>query len=149
MGVACEDCGPDANTWLSDVLVCDRCYDKRIAEYTGLPRLPDPPLPVLLHGPDGRDHRLRFKIWRAPTGIEVQLEEMEVPVGEGYRFAVLGDHDGDVGDLVARVRTWLSPRSGGSISNRPATGRAGLPATTRWRVSSSGMTRATTESPTA
>ena len=102
----CEDCGnSDANTWLSNVLVCDRCYDKRIAEYTGFPRLPAPPPPVLLHGPDGRDHRLRFKIWRAPTGIEVQLEEMEVPIGEGYRFAVLGDHDGDVGDLVARVQT--------------------------------------------
>ena len=50
-GVACEDCGnSDANTWLSNVLVCDRCYDKRIAEYTGFPRLPDPPPPVLLHG---------------------------------------------------------------------------------------------------
>ena len=50
IGVPCEDCGnSDANTWLSNVLVCDRCYDKRIAEGTGFPRLPDPPPPVLLH----------------------------------------------------------------------------------------------------
>lgn len=106
VGVACEDCGnPDASTSLSNVLVCDRCYDIRIAEYTGFPRLPDPPPPILLDGPDGRTHGLRFKVWRVPTGIEVQLEEMEVPVGEGYRFAVLGDHDADVDDLVTRVRS--------------------------------------------
>ena len=90
---------------LGDVAVCDRCCDKRIAEYTGLPRLPDPPPPVLLCGPDGREHRFRFKIWRAPTGIEVQLEEMGVPVCEGYRFAVLGDHDASVEVLVARARS--------------------------------------------
>jgi len=125
IGVPCEDCGnSDANTWLSNVLVCDRCYDKRIAEGTGFPRLPDPPPPVLLHGPDGRDHRLRFKIWRAPTGIEVQLEEAGVPVGEGYRFAVLGDHDGDVGDLVARVRT-LAESGIGRLYLEPARHREG------------------------
>lgn len=104
--VVCEDCGdPDASTRLGGVAVCDRCCDARVADYTGLPRLPDPPPPVLLRGPDGRDHHLRFKIWRAPTGIEAQLEEVGVPVGEGYRFAVLGDHDASVDDLVARVRS--------------------------------------------
>jgi hypothetical protein len=36
----------------------------------------------------------------------VQLDEVGVPVGEGYRFAVLGDHDADVEEvLVARVRS--------------------------------------------
>ena len=103
--MVCEDCGdPDASTKLGEVTVCDRCCDVRIAEYTGLPRLPEPPPPVLIGGPDGRDHRFRFRIWRAPTGIEVQLEEMGVPVGEGYRFAVLADHDADVEDLVARAQ---------------------------------------------
>ncbi len=71
VGVACEDCGnPDVNTRLSNVLVCDRCDDVRIAEYTGFPNLPDPRSPVVLDGPDGRRHRLRFK--------------MEVSVGEGF-----------------------------------------------------------------
>jgi hypothetical protein len=123
--VPCEDCGnSDANTWLSNVLVCARCYDTRIAAYTGLPRLPDPPPSVLLHGPDGRDHRLRFKIWRAPTGIEVQLEEIEVPVSEGYRFVVLGDHDGDVEELVARVRN-LAESEIGRLYLEPARHREG------------------------
>ncbi len=66
-------------------------------------RLPSAPPPLLLHRPDGRSHRLRFRIWRAPTGIEVELEEMEVTTGEGFQFAVLGDHDADVEDLLARV----------------------------------------------
>jgi hypothetical protein len=123
--VVCEDCGdPDTSTRLGDVVVCDRCCDKRIAEYTGLPRLPEPPPPVLLRGLDGRDHRLRFKIWRAPTGIEVQLDEMGVPVGEGYRFAVLGDHDAAVEDLVARVRS-VAESEVGQLYLEPARHREG------------------------
>ena len=103
--MACEDCGEtDARSSLGGVVVCDRCFDRRIAEHTGFPRLPDPPPAIVLVGPDGRRHRLRFRVWRAPTGIEVQLEETEVPVGEGYEFAVLGDHDADVDALVNRVR---------------------------------------------
>lgn len=85
-------------------MLCDRCFDCRIAEQTGLPRLPDPPPPLVLVGPDGRRHRFRFRIWRAPTGIEVQLEETDVTVGEGYEFAVLGDHDANVDGLIEHVR---------------------------------------------
>jgi hypothetical protein len=39
------------------------------------------------------------------VGIEVQLEETGVAVGEGYRFAVLGDNDADVDMVVAEVRS--------------------------------------------
>ena len=125
VGVVCEVCGdPDASTSLGGVAVCDRCCEERIAEYTGLPRLPDPPAPVRLRGPDGRNHRFRFKIWRAPTGIEVQLDEMGVPVGEGYRFAVLGDHDADVEDLVARVRS-VAESEVGRLYLEPARHRGG------------------------
>lgn len=106
------------------VQVCDRCFDRRIAAYTGLPRLPDPPPPIVLSGPDGRRHRLRFRVWRAATGIEVQLEETGVPVGEGYQFAVLGDHDAEVDDLVTQVRSM----AGTEIARQylePASHRAG------------------------
>ena len=47
-----------------------------------------------------------------------------MPVGEGYRFAVLGDHDGDVGDLVARVRT-LTESEIGRLYLEPARHREG------------------------
>ncbi len=69
-----------------------------------MPRLPDAPAPVVLTGADGRRHVLRYRVWRAPTGIAVQLREDEVAQGEGYEFGVLGDHDAEVGPLIDAVR---------------------------------------------
>ena len=113
VGVACEDCGePDTNAVLGGVEVCDRCFDRRISAHTGLPRLPDPPPPIAIAGPDGRRHHLRYRVWRAGVGIEVQLDETGVPVGEGYRFAVLGDNDADVDTLVAEVRAMAETEIG-------------------------------------
>lgn len=46
---------------------------------------------------------MRYRLWRAPTGISVRLSEDTVPVGEGYEFGVLGDHDADAAALMAAV----------------------------------------------
>lgn len=101
-GDACEDCGStDADHWLGDALLCDRCFDKRVARLTGYPELPGAPPSITLTDAEGRRHKLRFRVWRVPTGIEVELEELGVVPGEGYRRAVLGDHDADVEELVA------------------------------------------------
>ena len=131
--MACQDCGAaDANVSLKGVKVCDRCANRRISHYTGFPRLPSPPPPIVLTGPDGRRHELRYRIWRAATGIEVQLEEVDPPGGEGYEFAVLGDHDVDVEDLVRRVRQkaeaevsrqYLEPHRDGWLVNDEVAGR--------------------------
>jgi hypothetical protein len=75
-----------------------------VAAYTGYPELPDPPPPFKMAGGDGRSHVLSFRVWRAPTGIEGEIEESGVPAGEGYHFAVLGDHGADVDELVASAR---------------------------------------------
>jgi len=48
----------------------------------------------------------------------VQLGETGVPVGEGYEFAVLGDHDADVGALVSRVRSRAEGEIGRSYLER-------------------------------
>lgn len=109
---------------LGGTSLCDRCFDDRIAAHLGLPSLPDPPPPLVSTGPDGRRHRLRFRIWRAPTGIEVQLQETDVPLGKGYEFAVLGDHHADVEDLVARVRA-LAEREVGRLYLEPSSHRPG------------------------
>jgi len=102
----CEDCGAaDPRTSLGGVLLCDRCTDRRIAAITGHPELPDPPPPLELMSSDGRRHVLTFRIWRAPTGIAVELEEAGVPIGEGYHFAVLGSHDANIDELVTGVQT--------------------------------------------
>ncbi len=102
-----------------------------MAARTGLPRLPDPPAPLVLEGPDGRRHGFRFRIWRGPAGIEVELEETGVPVSEGFHFAVLGDHDADVDGLTRRVIE-LAGRAVARCQLRPADHRtAGRWSTTR------------------
>jgi len=121
----CRDCGAaEARVTLGGVEVCDRCCDWRIAEHTGFARLPDPPPPLSFDDPDGRQHRLAFRVWRAPTGIKVELEETGVPEGEGFRFAVLGDHEADVDTLVQRVKV-LAEREVAHPYLEPASHREG------------------------
>jgi hypothetical protein len=101
----CRDCGStDVRAHFGDAALCDRCFDRRVSEHTGFPRLPDRPPPITLTDPDGRNRILRFRLWRAPTGVEVELEETGVPPREGYHRAVFGSHDADVALLVARLR---------------------------------------------
>jgi hypothetical protein len=69
-----------------------------------MPKLPDSPPPITVAGADGRRHVMRYRVWRTPAGVAVKLREDGVPPGEGFEFDVLGDHDGDVGELVAAVR---------------------------------------------
>jgi hypothetical protein len=56
-------------------------------------------------GPDGRSHRLAYRILRAPSRIGVKLEGTGVDPGQGYDFAVLGAHDAHVAPLLRQVRT--------------------------------------------
>lgn len=120
----CEDYGASpALMTLADVgSFCDRCADRHVAELTGFPMLPEPPEPIVLVGPDDRTHRMVFRLWRAPTGTAVELVETDVP-GEGYRFAVLGAHDGDVDNLIGRVRRLQARRRRVGRSVAPATPR--------------------------
>ena len=89
---------------LGEAELCDACFNDRAAALTGWPRLPAAPPPIVMTGPDGRVHELQFRVLRAPAGVEVTLEETGVGAGEGYRFAVLGEHDAEVGPLVSQVR---------------------------------------------
>jgi hypothetical protein len=102
---SCDDCGaPDARVRLGGTDLCDRCADRGVAQLTGWPELGEPPPPIRVLDPDGVAHELRYRVWRAPTGICVDLEEVGVVPGEGFWFSVLGDHEADVADLVAQVR---------------------------------------------
>ncbi|MFJ9380173.1 hypothetical protein [Streptomyces sp. NPDC101455] len=102
----CRECGRvPADQWLSNEgPLCDVCLDVRIAALTGMPRLPVAPGPVEIVGSDGRRHVLRYRLWRAPTGISVRLAEERRDTDDGFEFAVLGDHEADVDQLAARVR---------------------------------------------
>lgn len=67
---------------------------------------------MTLRDGEGRSRTLAFRIWRAPPGVEVVVEETGVPIGEGYERAVLGAHDAEVDVLVARLREIASEELG-------------------------------------
>jgi hypothetical protein len=103
MSQPCTNCGtPDTLVVIDGVPLCDPCADLQVSTVTGMPTVGPPPIPIIVTDPDGHVHTLTYRVWRAPTGIEVELTE--TPDGDGYRFAVLGAHDHDIGDLVDNVR---------------------------------------------
>lgn len=102
---ACRDCGaPDPRAAIDGDHLCDRCADRRIAHHTGYPELPDPPAPTVLVGVDGQPIALRFRLWRAPTGVEMELEDASLEPRHGFHLAVLGPHDADIAELEAHLR---------------------------------------------
>jgi hypothetical protein len=84
--------------------LCDRCADQVIASRTGWPQLEDPPPPDLFSGPDGVEHQMAYRVLRTPGGIEVLAEEDDWAVDDGYRLALLGPHDADVGAMWEQLR---------------------------------------------
>ena len=95
-----------------DLELCDRCFDRRLSGRTGFPRLPDLPAHETVTGPDGRRHRIEYRLWRAPTGVVAEAAELDCPAGEGYHVEVMGSHDADAEVLLDRVRTRLRQRIG-------------------------------------
>ncbi|HEY5251394.1 MAG TPA: hypothetical protein VIJ09_07025 [Acidimicrobiales bacterium] len=101
----CRDCGtPDPRASIDGDHLCDRCADRRIAHHTGYPELPDPPSPMVLSAVDGRRITLRFRLRRAPTGVEMELEDASLEPRQGFHLAVLGSHDADIAELEAHLR---------------------------------------------
>lgn len=98
----CRSCGSrGADSWLScEGPFCGRSLADRIAALSEMPKLPEPPEPLLITGPDGRRHKMRYRIWRAPTGICLQLREVGIKPGDGFEVTVLGSHNADVAKLV-------------------------------------------------
>lgn len=74
-----------------------------MSELTGYPRLPSPPPPLHLIGPDGRGHTLSFRVYRGLVGVQVELEEHLGDAEVGYHFEAIGNHDADVDELLAHV----------------------------------------------
>ncbi len=107
---SCADCGLPSRVSLGGVELCDRCFDCRVAERMGLPVLPDRPAEETLTGPDGRRHRFAYRLWRAPTGIVAEADELGCAGGEGYQASVLGSHHADPDALLARLRLRINER---------------------------------------
>ncbi len=100
----CADCGAHPVSMSLDAIsLCDRCYDARIVASTGWPRLPESPGPETIAGPDGRLHRIVYRLWRSPGGVAVEAEEDGEPF-DGFYAEIVGPHDADPGPLVERTR---------------------------------------------
>jgi hypothetical protein len=95
--------------FLAGTPLCDRCYDARIAAAGGWPRLPEPLAPETIAGPDGRRHRIVYRLWRSPGGIAAEAGEGD-RTSDGYFVQVVGPHDADVSALVAQVKATIRRR---------------------------------------
>lgn len=111
----CHGCGrdfpevfPPPRYRIGDVAFCDSCANRRLAELSGFPALPDAPAPETFSGPDGREHLMCYRLFRCPTGILAEVEEYTPagdPVPHGYKYGVFAeDHDADLRPLVAELR---------------------------------------------
>jgi len=108
----CADCGAQSiHLFLATRPLCDRCFDARTAASHGWPRLPDPPVPETIVGPDGRQHQIAYRLWSSPGGIAVEAWEGDRS-SNGYSAQVVGPHDADVSMLVERVKTTIARRIG-------------------------------------
>jgi hypothetical protein len=98
----CTLCGGrPANTfWSGEGPLCDGCVDERVSARMGVPRLPKAPEPVTVVAADGRPRVMRYRLWRAPTGISVRLVQDGADPEAGFEFAEFGDHDADVAELI-------------------------------------------------
>jgi hypothetical protein len=83
--------------------LCDGCFDEGISAATGWPRLPAPPPPVVVAGPDGCRHRLRIRLWRTPGGITAEAIEQVPGDDDGFQVKVFGEHDADPAVLLAEL----------------------------------------------
>ncbi len=107
---SCADCGGrPAIIFLDSRPLCDRCHDVRISEATGWPRLPEPPPPETIAGPDGQQHHIVYRVWRSPGGIAAEASEGDRSV-EGYHAEVVGEHEADVAALVEQVKAAIRER---------------------------------------
>jgi hypothetical protein len=86
---------------------CDSCADELISAATGWPRLERPPPAETYRGPNGVEHRMVYSVLRTPGGIEVLAEEDGWAVEDGYRLALVGAHDANVGSMFAQLRRML------------------------------------------
>ena len=94
---------------LDAVPLCDRCHDNRISEATGWPRLPEPPAPETITGPDGRRHLMVYRVWRSPAGIVVEVSEGDRSF-EGYSAQVVGTHEANVATLLDEAKAAIRRR---------------------------------------
>ena len=81
------------------VLLCEKCFNKRMADHMGMSFEQIELNDITLEDCDGRKHTFKFQTHMVPTGLSIRALER---VGDdiAYQFQVLGDFDCDQSNLI-------------------------------------------------
>jgi hypothetical protein len=95
------------------VLLCEKCFNKRMADHMGMSFEQIELNDITLEDCDGRKHTFKFQTHMVPTGLSIRALER---VGDdiAYQFQVLGDFDCDqsnlILDLYAKIKRGISQK---------------------------------------
>ena len=105
-------CGADEGRY---ELLCTMCFNRRIAESTGVTGFENVRLePIRLIDCAGDPHQFHFQIRLLGDRVALEAFELEEEIPAGYRFQLIGATEDDVlillGRLVEKMRRALSVR---------------------------------------
>ena len=110
---SCESCGVaprpfDSVLYGSDGgpsrLLCGRCFNLEVARRMGLVDFEHVEFePVTMSDVQGREHVFQFRTHLFAAGVAIDAIEFTENESEGYSFKVIGDEEGDLLELLARL----------------------------------------------
>ena len=112
---ACETCGVAPRPFDSvnyggegtpSRLLCGRCFNLEVARLGGLVDFEHIDFePLTMSDAHGREHAFQFRTHLFAAGVTIDAIEFNEDQSEGYCFKVIGDEEGDLLELLARLVT--------------------------------------------
>ena len=97
-------------------LLCGRCFNLEVARLGGLVDFEHIDFePLAMSDAHGREHVFQFRTHLFGAGVTIDAIEFNDDQSEGYCFKVIGDEEGDLFELLARLVTKM--RRGLAISH--------------------------------
>ena len=87
-------------------LLCGRCFNLEVAHLGGLVDFEHIDFePLTMSDASGREHVFQFRTHLFAAGVAIDAIEFDEDKSEGYCFQVIGDQEGDLLELLARLVT--------------------------------------------
>ena len=87
-------------------LLCSRCFNLEVARRGGLVDFEHVDFePLTMSDASGRDHVFQFRTHLFAIGVAIDAIELLEDERDGYHFQVIGDAEGDLLELLARLVT--------------------------------------------
>ena len=87
-------------------LLCGRCFNLEAARRGGLVDFEHVDFePLTMSDASGREHVFQFRTHLFGAGVTIDAIELDDDQPNGYRFQVIGDEEGDLLELLARLVT--------------------------------------------